>query len=743
MAWAVKYRLEIADERSVAWKIDIEEDAFGGSITDLVGGEDPLIFSWDNDSDDVFDPIKSSRAKITMKVSTDFVMADLYSTEDLQFRVNIYQNSVLFWTGYLMQNYSEPYECVPFDVTVTAYCGLEYLKDKIFKYTTATEDDTYYNGRTRESEIVINILGKIGYTGFTEYVNIYEESMGTTVDDSPFDQTYIDVDVFKDMYCYEVLQEILKKYDACIIHKAGGFVIYRPKELTGATVYGRIFTSSTAKSSTSFAPIQYINRTAHSTVFCQVPGGALITQRPAKKVTVYQDCGNKISWIDNWEFKREEFAGADMSTWVPNYWTKVDIAYAIPISNLIPSEVTGAILSPNVYPSFSYYIYQSFGIYATGSTDVFCFELDYLYYNLSGTAISKSDLYFYIKIKSDNSDVYLKVLDDEYLEWTSSDYHIAITSQDAPVGSSGWFSFKRKITGIPVSGSYTIRICGISCVTGASTWIGVKNIKFYSTSDSVIINRYKESYFPFVWSKWKETRKYTDKEEITQIVYEKLNSISGKELEYKNILGDVSGIDNIIEQFAGALATIYSLTMVAAQFVTDHAAAYLLCPSGPVIVTSAGNVITFNEPTGFENTTTITNLTGDLDGTVAHPSTYYITVTLSGTYGAADILCEEVTRNAYVNVAYTTDWNTRGGSESKPLLEIIGDEIAAQYARPKELIQMPIKEIGSAALALNIIGYVEDDVRKLSGNNRKFVFNRVDSLSVKFRRWIVDLIEII
>jgi hypothetical protein len=42
----------------------------------------------------------------------------------------------------------------------------------------------------------------------------------------------------------------------------------------------------------------------------------------------------------------------------------------------------------------------------------------------------------------------------------------------------------------------------------------------------------------------------------------------------------------------------------------------------------------------------------------------------------------------------TTKWNTRSpGGENKPLLEIIGDEIAKQYSRPKQLIQMPIQEM--------------------------------------------------
>lgn len=126
MAWATKYRCEVTDIYGVEWDIRIREDGFSGTITNLVGAGDPILFEWNNDSDDVFEPIKSSRLNLTVWSETNFSLIDLYSTEDLQFQVQAYQNSVLFWQGYIITgNYSEPYIDVPYPVTITASCGLE------------------------------------------------------------------------------------------------------------------------------------------------------------------------------------------------------------------------------------------------------------------------------------------------------------------------------------------------------------------------------------------------------------------------------------------------------------------------------------------------------------------------------------------------------------------------------------------------------------------------------------------
>ena len=337
---AERWRIEFSDLQKVEWRISIDDPDFTGDYTSLKATGNPLNISYDNESDDVFDPMRPSRAKFEVYSETNFALLDLYSVEDMHYPVNIYCNESLFWTGYVeTQNYEEVYEPVPYAVSITATDGLSILENILFAdeiaYNAGEETITYYNGHERESSIILDILGKIGFTEFKEYVNIYENNMLTTASDSPFDQIKIDRDVFKDSYCYDVLSEILKKYNAIIRQKDGIFCIVRPAELIDATVYGRWFTGDTTKTAITLNPDQFIKRTAtHPSVrTIQVPGGRLMIQPPAKKVSSYQDYGNRLSWLDNYNFDSDSWDDADFQ-----YWTKSASSLLFHIGQVVPGE---------------------------------------------------------------------------------------------------------------------------------------------------------------------------------------------------------------------------------------------------------------------------------------------------------------------------------------------------------------------------------------------------------------------
>lgn len=107
-----------------------------------------------------------------------------------------------------------------------------------------------------------------------------------------------------------------------------------------------------------------------------------------------------------------------------------------------------------------------------------------------------------------------------------------------------------------------------------------------------------------------------------------------------------------------------TLTQAAAQFVTDNAAAYLV---GGVVVTSSGDDIILTAAVAgvdFAGATTITNVLGDLAGTVVHttanaPGVKRVdTITLSGAYGSASILCDATTKVVSTDSGETVGNNT-------------------------------------------------------------------------------------
>ncbi len=864
-AWYVKYRCEFKDNSALDWKIDIQEylDADPG-ITTLTATGDPLTIQYNSDSDDFNEPIRPSKATINIEASTDFSLIDLYSDEDLHFKVIIYKGAAgtdVYWQGFVITGeYSEPYNCPPLPVTITAHDGLNYLKNILFAESISiaggVETITYYNGHRSEAQIIVDILAKVTITGFTEYINIYETLMDDSVDDSPVDQLTIDTDLFQDFYCRDVLKEILKKYDAVMMQKSGSITIYRPVELLAATVYGRIFASATSKSSTSFAPLQYINRSTNASNLKQYPDSFLMVKRGAKTITLNQDFGYKESWIDNWEVKGDTITIGTPNT-IQN-WTSNDSCTIDTMAD--NGEADGMLLTDhNDYAgTISKYMYQTFGYYAIQTADILMLEFDYLLYNAGSAA--RANQYVYVMVKSDYDDYWLYDVDD-HLDWKGTADYVKVLVASAPMGSSGWTTFKKYINGLPNSGSYTVSLVALDDAY-ADLYVAYKNIKFYATSDEIIVKKYttaKSFRIPFAWfikinyEKKRSTKELKDTNEVMQKDLVFSNAINGIDLAYPILLGDVIdadvNIDNIIEQFKGALkVTSVSLTAVAATFVTDYAADYA---AGGVVLTSNATDIIFTSDTAgtaFTGSTSINSFAGDLDGTLpgakqtanvvalarkdtvtlendapggctitcnglakgetwdtslavtaanfvinwaaayaainvivtnagpdiiftadtpgtdftSDPTTItgslagYVTVTqvnvvavaqvatitITGTYGGASITCDAVTRLIYFLNDPTTAWDTIGGSENKPILEIIGDEITLQYSRPKQLLQMNIKETNAADTVLNVLGNFQDDLNQISAVNRKFVFNKGD-IKVKERIWSADLIEII
>ena len=568
MAYQTKYLVEFADYLKLQWKIEFLTDPWAGDPISLIATGDPLHIEFLSDSDEFNNPIRPSKAIINVYSLTDFALLDFYSDQDFRIKCNIYCGANIYWIGFVITGeYQEPYDCVPYPVKITCIDGLNYLKN--IRYDDGATPPVYYNGRTLESQIIIDILAKIQIIDFIEYINIYEAAMDATVDDSPMDQLKIDVDIFQDMYCYEVLAELLKKYNAVIRQVEGYIVIYRPIELGNGYVYGRIFTSATAKSSTYFFPDQYINRASIASNLKQFPGSVLMIKAPVKKITFSQDYGYKESWIDNWKFPSSKFFSG-----LPDQWSKVGIyVAATPTANAISSEKSGVIVVSNgdPAPDVGNYLYQVFGIYSIATSDLFVIEFTYLLYNPTSTLVS--GMVIYVEIKNNGGTKFLYEVDGNTCAWSNTQAYISITL-DSPVGSTGWITYSRKIlTGIPTSSSYKISLFPVASNT---VMVAFKDIKFYSSSSEIssmstyggIYTKPKTSWItqdpmrpaPLVMNTVQLPSTTIIIKEVAPIVlkeYIVTNALNGKELALDFLVGDVtdSNIDNVIEQFTGSLAT--------------------------------------------------------------------------------------------------------------------------------------------------------------------------------------------
>jgi hypothetical protein len=482
----------------------------------------------------------------------------------------------------------------------------------------------------------------------------------------------------------------------------------------------------------------------------EVKTGARMIQGPAKKVIGIHDLGNRESWVNNWDFKAEKF---NTTTNVLENWTNVNPTYLAlyHVSEMIANQEEGiAIGSTNAFQATG--IEQIMGYAVQSATDRFTLDFEFGWYNNTTPNNSVTNVYLEIKCGS----YYLKETDDNFAEWTLTPSYISIFPVDVlgsttvPSGFTGWFQFKREIVGITVAGN-------IEILAGGQLIANIYNcyhfIKFYVSSylsDQKLSTALKpvrpirpDRQSTLVRRTW-DVKLIT----VKQHTYEKTNNINGKELQYDFLLGDVLniGIQNIIGQFAGSLArsvpqtkqdTITltgtsgsanvtcngvtrliewdtSLTVTATNFKFVNAVYYL-----PIYLISYGETLIFTHNVAgseFSGPTTITNVSGDLNGTV------------------------ETTQETYYLVP-TTIWHTRGGTEEKALLQIVVDEIASHNSRPKHFLDLPILEITKAVSTLNLLGNFQDTINTFNNYLRAFAINR-GSFDIKMRKWQFDLIEI-
>ena len=437
MAYGCKYRCEYYDNGGLAWKWEFEWDGYEDEVYTMQASGNPGTYEPLADSDDLFDnPIRGIKATLRVRETSSFQYIDFYTINDLTIRCSIYYGSTLYFRGWVQaRTYSEPYDdhlSGP-EIVITAICGLGALKN--IAYDNA---GTAYTGHKFESEIILDILAKINAVSFTEIVNVYEESMTDISGYSPMDQMKIDVSVFDNMSCYDVLAHLLIKWNALIRQWKGVFHIYRPKEMISTTAYYRTFTAATTKTSGTVNYVQSIKRSGVTSDLRDHNGGAMMLVAPAKKLTLRQDFGYKDSWITNWELKSKTF---DPDTNTFDNWTCSNSFSPV---EYIPEEKDGlAITAVSNRRDANYYASQSFGANLVATSDILGFSIDYFIYSYYGSALS--NVYLDIKIKNDASNQYLKIKDEEDLEWDTSEAFISILISSVDNGRSGWVNFSRTI----------------------------------------------------------------------------------------------------------------------------------------------------------------------------------------------------------------------------------------------------------------------------------------------------------
>jgi hypothetical protein len=205
----------------------------------------------------------------------------------------------LLWSGYINpQQYSCKYAGGNQNILFQATDGLGLLKSEPFTLT----------GFSSEFEIIRHCIDKIGLQlGYAIAIGIHENNHSS--DYPPITQTYIECEIYEGLNCYEVIEDVLGKYDATITQWENRWRIisYKDKKVERC-FYTWQGTYEGPVAAPSVLLLDLVNDAAHVR-----PSGYLMMslQPGGKKIKVTHDYGRKDSFLKNHDFEQYNLLSFD------------------------------------------------------------------------------------------------------------------------------------------------------------------------------------------------------------------------------------------------------------------------------------------------------------------------------------------------------------------------------------------------------------------------------------------------
>lgn len=300
-----KYEFESGD-----FTATVLEQSYDGDVIP-VNGRFVLNYT---DKDDHFHPIVASSVKLYFDADSNMTFDDLYSEKERKFKAVIKKGNDVKFEGFINPDgIWEDYVYDRWVLSVSATDGLPNLKNISFSPNASNT----YSGMMNLLDIIVICLSKTGlnlplnthvkifYTGFIAQIDI-------------LNNVYLRVDAYKNgsegMNCADVLESILRIFNATIVQMNGEWFIYRPIDLQYSTEFIRYVSGS-------FEGWNTIN--TQKTVGSHINGFTLhhanANQRKSKKASVqayriYYEYRGSVNILTNGSLKLN--TGLTLDGWV-------------------------------------------------------------------------------------------------------------------------------------------------------------------------------------------------------------------------------------------------------------------------------------------------------------------------------------------------------------------------------------------------------------------------------------------
>jgi hypothetical protein len=239
MAYGLKYTIPFRDIDNLANVVEIYQDSYTGSVTELIPTDAPAVHKYEReDNEDLTSSIMSATLSVSF-YSTDVTdFRSFYSEGDRVFLViHKFQGNVVF-KGYLLNDITgEPFQEPPYPVMLTATDGLAQLKE--FQMSGPEED-------TDLGTLIFNQLNSLELELDFEVCNDLYEALVMDNTKSIFGQSegenlLIQAETFDQLQlnAFDFLLEICKTFGWVLFQRDGRWIIQRAisRNIDTTTIY--------------------------------------------------------------------------------------------------------------------------------------------------------------------------------------------------------------------------------------------------------------------------------------------------------------------------------------------------------------------------------------------------------------------------------------------------------------------------------------------------------------------------
>jgi hypothetical protein len=327
MAYGLKYTIPFKDVDNYSNLVEIYQDGFVGSSTELIATEQPATHKYEReDNEDITTPIMSTTFTISFYSTDTTDFRNFFSYSDREFLVvHKFEGNIVF-KGYLLNDITgEPFQDPPYPVVVTATDGLAQLKevDLVGPSVDTELGSLIFETLNRlDLELDIEICNDL-YEGLVmdNTRSIFDQVAGEQllVQDFTFDELAINA--------YDFLLEICRTFGWILLQKNGRWLIQRPiaRNIEGTMIYvhsyvdGSVidsFANNTSAAITSFTDVSYSGSLIRGVVY---GNGIFIATGASSRLYSFDGINWTVPSVSGWQcdkiaFGNDLFVGVGFAT---------------------------------------------------------------------------------------------------------------------------------------------------------------------------------------------------------------------------------------------------------------------------------------------------------------------------------------------------------------------------------------------------------------------------------------------